>query len=633
MAIIQTFTPAPALSLPGYMGKILWVDLNSNEMWDEALSADYARDFVGGSGLGARYLADLVGPNIDPLGPENPLIFMTGPLVGTSTPAAGRFSVVARSPATGLTGEANSGGYWGPELRRTGYDGIIVTGQAAQPVWLELQEDQSPILHDAGNLWGMDMYETQDAIREKMDKSRARVACIGPAGENLVLYAGVMNDHGRAAARTGMGAVMGSKQLKAIAVRGRAKVPVHDVQRNKEVNREVTNLVVEDITVQMMRLGGTILNMDFGPVVGDVPARYYSTNELDGIEDHINAGQLSDTYLKRHVPCFRCPIACGREIELPGRVEGVVDGPEYETAVAFGPLIGSDNLEHAAYAGHLCNRYGLDTISTGSTIAFAYWLFENGIIDRETAGGLELRWGDAAPALEFIEQIAYRRGFGDMLAQGVARMGEALGVSEQAMHVNKLEIPYHDVHAHSGQGIVYATSTRGACHMAGDIYHWEQGRELPELDITYGDPQEESLEKMKVVAHVMDFRSFTNSAILCHFEEVPIPDLLALWTTITGWEWNAEDLARCGERIYTLKRTLNHRFGLTAADDTLPKALLKAYEDGPIPGYAPDLDAMMAFYYQVRDWEPESGRPRPDRLRDLGLDLFVDELWGDSVPA
>ncbi len=203
------------------------------------------------------------------------------------------------------------------------------------------------------------------------------------------------------------------------------------------------------------------------------------------------------------------------------------DGPEYETAVAFGPLIGSDNLEHAAYAGHLCNRYGLDTISTGSTIAFAYWLFENGLIDQETTGGLALRWGDAEPALELIEQIAYRRGFGDLLAQGVARVGEALGVPEQAMHVNKLEIPFHDVHAHSGQGIVYATSTRGACHMAGDIYHWEQGRELPELDITYGDPHEESLEKMQMVANVMDFRSFTNSAIICHFEEVPIPE--SIW--------------------------------------------------------------------------------------------------------
>ena len=627
MMIPQSFTPAPARALPGYMGKILRVDLTTGRMWDEPINVDYARAFIGGSGLGARYLADRVGADTDPLGPDNPLIFMTGPLVGTTTPAAGRFAVVARSPATGLVGEANSGGYWGPELRRAGYDGVVITGRAERPVWLEIREGLPPRLRDAAQLWGADMYETQRRIRQDMDDNRVRVACIGAGGENLVLFAGIMNDHGRAAARTGLGAVMGSKRLKAIAVRGRAKVPIHDPQANREANRQITNVVVEDITAQMMRLGGTMLSMDFGPVVGDVPARYYSTNELNGIEDHINAGQLSDHYLKRHVPCFRCPIACGREIKLPGRVEGVVDGPEYETAVSFGPLIGSDNLEHAAYAGHLCNLYGLDAISTGSTIAFAYWLYETGVIDQATTGGLALRWGDAEPALELIEQIAHRRGFGDLLAQGAARVGEALGVPDMAVHVNKLEVPYHDVHAHSGQGVVYATATRGACHMAGDIYHWEQGREMPELNITYGDPQEESREKMQMVANVMDFRAFTNSAILCHFAETPIPDFLALWKTMTGWDWRAADLARTGERIYTLKRALNHRFGLTAANDALPKPLLKAYEDGPTPGYAPDLATMLAHYYQVRDWDPATGRPRPARLRALGLDDFARELW------
>lgn len=620
MSPSQTFTPAPPSDFPGYLGKILRVDLASGQMWDEPLNAEYARDFVGGSGLGARYLADLAGLHTDPLGPENPLIFMTGPFVGTTTPAAGRFSVIARSPATALTGEANSGGFFGPELRRSGYDGIIFTGQAAQPLWLELREGEIPRLHDATGLWGMDMYATQDALKTELGDKQTRVACIGPAGENQVLFAGVMNDHGRAAARTGLGAVMGSKKLKAIAVRGRGKVPVADADANKTANRAVTNIVVEDITAQMLRLGGTILSMDFGPVVGDVSARYYSTNELDGIEDKINAGQLSDTILKRHVPCFRCPIACGREVELPERVQGVVDGPEYETAVAFGPLIGSDDLEDVAMAGHLCNVYGLDTISCGSTIAFAYHLFESGVIDEETTGGLALRWGDAKPAIALIEQIAHRRGFGDLLAQGAARLGEALGVPDEAIHVNKLEIPFHDVHAHSGQGVAYAVATRGACHMAGDIYHWEQGREHPELGISYGDPQEESREKMEMVARVLDFRAWTNSAIICHFEDVPVPELLALWNSITGWAWTAEDLIRTGERIYTLKRVLNHRFGLTRANDTLPKPLLKAYESGPTPGYAPDLDTMLEHYYAVRDWDPVTARPRPEKLKALGLE-------------
>lgn len=614
------FIPAPPLRLPGYMGKLLRVDLTSGQLWDEPINADYARQFIGGSGLGARYLADLAGADTDPLGPDNPLIFMTGPMVGTTTPAAGRFAVVARSPATGLTGEANSGGFWGPELRRTGYDGIIITGQAAQPVWLELREGQPPRLHDATALWGLDMYATQEAIRAALSDKQARVASIGLAGENQVLFAGVMNDHGRAAARTGLGAVMGSKRLKAIGVRGRLKVPVADEEANKTANRAFTNIVVEDITVQMMRLGGTILSMDFGPVVGDVSARYYSTNELEGIEDKVNAGQLSDHFLKRHVPCFRCPIACGREIILPGRVEGVVDGPEYETAAAFGPMIGSDSLEDAAYAGHLCNLYGLDTISCGSTIAFVYSLFEAGLIDEKTTGGLTLRWGDAKPALALIEQIARRQGFGDLLAQGAARVGAALGVPDRAVHVNRLEVPFHDVHAHAGQGVVYAVSTRGACHMAGDVYHWEQGREHAELGIAYGDPHEESLAKMQMVARVLDYRAWTNSAILCHFEDVPIPDLLALWQTITGWAWTPEDLLQAGERIYTLKRLLNHRFGLTRANDTLPKPLLHAYASGPTAGYAPDIESMLQLYYQARDWDPITARPNPEKLAALGVE-------------
>jgi len=617
--ISQTYTPAPPNALPGYMGKILRVDLSSGRLWDEPIREDYARQFVGGSGLAIRYLWDMIDDETAPLGADNPLIFMTGPLVGTSTPAAGRFSVVARSPATGLTGEANSGGYWGPELRRAGYDGVIVTGQAARPVWLELREDATPVLHDARDLWGLDLYETQAAIRAKMGDNRVRVACIGPAGENQVLYAGVMNDHGRAAARTGLGAVMGSKLLKAIAVRGKAKVPIFRPDENKQVVREMTNHVVEDLTAQMMRLGGTMLNMDLGPGVGDVPAFYYATNVLGDIDDTVNAGELSDNYLKRHVPCFRCPIACGREIRLPQTGDEVIDGPEYETAVSFGPLIGSNDLEAAAYAGHLCNKFGLDTISTGSTIALAYDLFNDDVIDESDTGGLTLAWGDAAPAIILIEQIAYRKGFGDLLAQGAARVAAHFGVPERAVHAKKLELPYHDVHAYSGQGVVYATSPRGADHMAGDVYHWEMGNEIPELDISYGDPQDESPEKMAVVARIMDFRALTNSLILCHFEDVVIPDLLTLIESVTGWQWDVEALRTTAARIFELKRLLNARLGAMPAHDALPARMLRAYAEGPSAGYAPDLPAMLERYYAIRQWGRSTGVARAERLETLGL--------------
>ncbi len=617
--IPQSYTPAPPRPLPGYMGKILRVDLTTGRLWDEPLREAYARQFVGGSGLAARYLWDLITPETDPLAPDNPLIFMTGPLVGTTTPAAGRFSVVARSPATGFLGEANSGGYWGPELRRTGYDGIIITGQAPQPVWLELRENAAPRLHPADDLWGLDMYETQNAIREIMGDNRVRVACIGPAGENQVLFAGIMNDHGRAAARTGLGAVMGSKKLKAIAVRGRAKPPLFSPSRTQEAVRALTSHVVEDLTAQMMRLGGTLLNMDLGPALGDVPGFYYTTNDLRGIEDRINAGELSDHYLKRHVPCFRCPIACGREVRLPRTGDEVVDGPEYETAVSFGPNIGSDDLEAATYAGHLCNRYGLDTISTGSVIGLAYDLFSAGIIDAHITGGLTLAWGDPQPAIQLIEQIAYRQGFGDLLAQGAARVAAHFGVPERAVHAKKLELPYHDIHAYSGQGVVYAISPRGADHMAGDVYHWEMGNESPELEITYGDPHDESFEKMAMVARIMDFRALTNSLILCHFEDTPIPQLLDLLHGITGWAWSVEDLRTTAARIFEFKRLLNARLGATPADDALPKRVLKAYEEGPTVGYAPDLTTMLKHYYAARHWDPATGVARAERLDQLGL--------------
>ncbi len=267
----------------------------------------------------------------------------------------------------------------------------------------------------------------------------------------------------------------------------------------------------------------------------------------------------------------------------------------------------------------MCNKLGLDTISTGSTIGLAYDLFNAGIIDESVTGGLTLAWGDPQPAIQLIEQIAYRRGFGDLLAQGAARVAAHFGVPERAVHAKKLELPYHDIHAYSGQGVVYATSPRGADHMAGDVYHWEMGNEAPELEITYGDPHDESFEKMAMVARIMDFRAMTNSLILCHFEDTPIPTLLSLIHTVTGWSWTVEDFRTTATRIFELKRLLNARLGMTPADDTLPARVLKAYEEGPTAGYAPDLATMLKHYYAARQWDPATGVAKPERLAELGL--------------
>jgi aldehyde:ferredoxin oxidoreductase len=611
----------------GYLNRILRVNLTTGTIWDEPLNEGYVRQFVGGSGLAARYLADpslysgqaLAGPETDPLGPENPLIFMTGPFVGTPIPAAGRYAVVARSPQTGFTGEANGGGFFGPALRQAGYDGIILTGRAATPVYLSIVEGRPPALHPADGLWGLDSYATQERVREELAQPKARVACIDPAGENLVKYAAVMNDHGRAAGRTGLGAVMGSKNLKAIAAYGRGAVPIADEAGFKAALKETFKIVVDDVAAQMMRMGGTLFYTEVGNIYGDVPGKYYTQSGLPEAEETINAGHLNDTLLTREVACYRCAIACGREVHLDSYNVPKADGPEYETAIGFGPLLGSGDLAAVAYAGHLCNLYGLDTISASSTIAFAFYLFDQGIITEADTDGPALRWGDLSAAHTLLGQIARREGFGALLAEGALALGQRFGVPELAAQVKNLEIPLHDPRAFGGLAIVYATATRGADHMAGDVYMSDQGRTFPELGIEFGDRQEESAEKAQIVARLMDWRALTNSLILCHFEDVPGPQLLALINSVTGWGWDWPDVRRTAERIFTFKRLLNHRFGMTRADDRLPKLLLEPLSEGGTAGYVPDVERLLELTYAARGYDPATALPTPEKLAELGL--------------
>jgi aldehyde:ferredoxin oxidoreductase len=610
----------------GYMGRILRVDLTDGRIWDEPLNEEYARQFVGGSGLGARYLADLAGVDTDPLGPANPLIFMTGPFVGTPIPAAGRYSVVARSPQTGLTGEANGGGFFGPALRQAGYDGLIITGQAAAPVYLALIEGQPPALRPASHLWGLEAYATQRRVQEEIGEPKAKVACIGPAGENLVKYAAVMNDHGRAAARTGMGAVMGSKRLKAIAAFGRAKVPLADDAAFRDALRETFSIVNNDISSQMLRLGGTAFYVDVGDMYGDVPGCYYSRSGLPDGMDRLTAGAMADTILDRAVPCYRCPISCGREVHLDAYVEPKVDGPEFETLVGFGPQLGSDDLAGVAYAGHLCNVLGLDTISAAVTIAFAFHLYNEGRLGLTDTGGLDLRWGNLPAAHELLRQIAARQGFGAALADGTLALGQRYGIPEMAAQVKGLELPMHDVRAFSALAIVYATAPRGADHMSGDVYMTEQGRMLPEMGIVeemMGDRQGETRQKAEMAARAMDWRALTNSLIMCHFEDPPGELIRALVNAVTGWGWEWPDVRLTAERIFTFKRLLNHRFGMRREDDRLPAPALRAIPEGATGGYVPDVEHLLAHTYEARGYDPVTAHPTPAKLAELGLTAFA----------
>lgn len=615
-------------TLSGYMGQILRVDLTEGRIWSEPLDADYARRFIGGSGLGARYLWDFITPDTDPLGPENPLIFMTGPFVGTSTPAAGRFSVVTRSPQTGLTGEGNSGGYFGPALRQAGYDGIIITGQASSPVYLSILHGVAQ-LHDATHLWGLDSYEVQERVKAEIEQPKARVACIGVAGEKLVKYAAIMNDRGRCAARTGLGAVMGSKRLKAIAAFGRAEIPLASAAGFKPVLKATMNFVIDDLFTQALRLGGTVLSLDVGFMYGDVPRRYFTAGESTVIEENVNMGVMAETMLTRHLACFRCPIACNREVHLDTYNEPVVDGPEYETMVGFSSNLDSSDMQAAAMAGHRCNQHGLDTISASNVIGLLYYLYNEGLVTAEQIG-MELPWGDPAPAIRLVDLIAQREGIGDLAAEGARAVAAHFGVPELAVQVKNLEMAYHDPRAFIAQGLIYATASRGADHMAGDCYEVGRGRIIPELGLDLIDRHEISMEQAAQAARVMDFRSFTNSAIMCHFEDPQIDNMVGLLQTVAGIDADYAWIARTGERITNLKRALNNRLGASRANDTLPKLVQQALTHSNTEGMTPALDELLPLYYAARGWDWETGKPCPERLLALDLPEAVAALWGSD---
>ncbi|MGC9399301.1 MAG: aldehyde ferredoxin oxidoreductase family protein [Anaerolineae bacterium] len=602
----------------GYMNKILHVDLTTGQLRDEALDTTYARHFVGGSGLAARYAYDLVDGTTDPLGPENPLIFMTGPLVGTRMPSAGRYSVCALSPVTGIWGEANAGGFFGPELRFAGYDGLIITGQATQPLWLSIVEGVAA-LHDATALWGLDSYETQERVRSLLDEPQARVACIGPAGEHRALMAAVMNDHGRAAGRTGMGAVMGAKRLKAIGVRGTASVPLADEAAFKAVVKEILGQLDEDMAAMSLRLAGTAGYVDMGLMYGDVPIRYFKQGQWPEA-GNLSGVLMAERYQNRNRACYRCPIACGRETHAPRYGLDRVDGPEYETIAAFGSLMMVDDLQAVIKAGHLCNRYGLDTISTGSTLALACELFERGLLTSEETGGLEIRYGDAETAHRLIALMAKREGVGALLADGSEALAAHVGAPELAVTVNKLEVPMHDPRAFGAMAVTYALSPRGACHMQGDMYGVDTGQGPPfELNVVPGDRFDDSEAKGRMAARHQAWRTLYNAMTLCQFQNPGVERVLRAMNAVTGWNLATEDLLTLGKRMVTLKRLLNLRRGLTRADERLPKLLRKALEGGT-EGHVPNLETLLRGAYAEYGWDLETGAPTESTLVDLNLE-------------
>jgi aldehyde:ferredoxin oxidoreductase len=620
--------------MTGYLDKLLIVNLSTGEMRDEPLNMAYARQFVGNSGLAARYLYDMVDAKTDPLGPDNPLIMMTGPLTGTRTPSASRHAFVARSPLTGILGEANVGGFTGTELRRAGYDGIIFSGQSPAPVYLWLKEGQPPELRAASHLWGLDTYTTQARVAEEVGEPRARVACIGPAGENLVRYAAILNADARAAGRTGLGAVMGSKRLKAVAIRGSGAIPLSDKERFTHAARRALIRSQQDFAVQVLKETGTSGGMDFFDMLGSVPARYWTQGSFEGVAN-LNGGLIAQTITTGHTGCCGCAVQCGFEIEIPGGAYPVpkTDGPEYETLCALGSQLLIDDLGAVSYFDLLCDSLGIDTISTGGVIAFAFWLYEQGAINSGDTGGLELIWGDASPVVELIQQIAARRGFGAMLADGSLAMERRYATPGTAVQINGMEPGMHDPRAMSSMGLVYLTSPRGACHNKGDFYLVEAGHSFPEFDIASDDRHQEA-GKAPVVARHQDYRSLVDASGCCQFVNVPLAELPELFTAAWGAPTSLEDLYTAGERIFNLKRALNLKLGLNPRrSEVFPTLWTRALEEGGAQGFVPDWESMLREYYEHREWDWESGRPCPEKLAALGLETIAQDLWGHPGAA
>jgi aldehyde:ferredoxin oxidoreductase len=619
----------------GFMGKILRVNLTEGRIREEELNPVWAREFIGGSGLATRYLYEEVPPNVDPLGPENRLVFMTGPLTGTASGSASRYSVVAKSPLTGIWGQANSGGTFGPALKKSGYDGIIFEGVSPTPVYLQIAHGKSE-LRDASHLWGKTVPTAEDELQRGASE-RLTIASVGPGGENLVRYAAIMNNKHRAAGRCGLGAVMGSKRLKAIACAGNAPVPIAEPEPFREYARKQIDFLNES----MLKVGfdsfGTNMVADMVNVRGGYPTHNWREGVFEAIEE-VNAQAMTDKVLVEGVNCFACPVSCGRGTEIrEGKWQGHKgEGPEYETTNTLGALCGVSDLNAITMANYSCNEYGLDTISTGSSIAFALECFAKGILTSEQTGGVDLKFGDADLVVGLVEKIARREGIGDLLAEGTRVMAQKLGQGSEhfAMNVKGLELPAYDPRAAKITGLAYVTANRGGDHITAYV-EGPTFIDMPFLlidDSHIQDPFVVNPREARVVIDLENALTTLDALGGCKFMGILITaqDIVTLVRHATGWDFTVEEFRKTGERIYNLARLYCVRAGINRSKDTLPGRLMHdPLPAGPAEGMVIEpemLERLKDAYYEYHGWDKATGVPTPGKLRELGLDKFIPDL-------
>ncbi|GAA0706424.1 aldehyde ferredoxin oxidoreductase family protein [Paraclostridium ghonii] len=603
----------------GYNGKVLRVNLTDQKVDVEDLDLDLAQKYIGARGLGVKVYMDEVDPKIDPLSEENKFIIATGAVTAAPVPTSGRYMVVTKSPLTGTIAISNSGGQWGVKLKNAGYDMVILEGKAENPVYIYIEDDKIEI-KDASNYWGMLSEEVTEKLQEEHKGSK--VLCIGPAGEKLSPISAVMNDVDRAAGRGGVGAVLGSKNLKAIVVKGSNKVNLADADLVKKVSAEKLKILRNDpVAGQGLPTYGTAILVNIINENGVHPVRNFQEAYTDNA-DLISGEAMTENTLIRKNPCYRCPIACGRWVKLKSGKE--CGGPEYETLWSFGSDCDIYDLDAINEANMLCNEYGLDTISAGATIAAAMELYQRGYIKDEEieADGLSLNWGDAHAMVEWTRKMGKREGFGDKLALGSYRLCEIYNATEYSMTVKKQELPAYDPRGIQGQGITYAVNNRGGCHVKGYMIN-------PEI---LGVPEKlDRLELEGKPAYAKLFHDLTaviDSMGICVFTTfgLGLQDFVDIYNSVCGDIYTPETLLEAGDRIWTLEKIFNLRAGINKSDDTLPKRLLEdPISKGPTKGHVHKLDVLLPEYYSLRGWD-ENGVPTDETLKKLGLEEYIGTL-------
>lgn len=622
-----------ALTAGGYIGRILSIDLTHNRVAEEEIADDVLRKYIGGSGLAARLIWDKSSPMVEPLSPDNVLVFATGPLTGTGVLTSGRHAVAAKSPLTGIWGEADCGGNWGQMLKRAGYDAIVISGRAESPVYISIIEGKVEI-RPAASLWGLDTYVTDELIKGEVGPG-AVVACIGPAGERLSLLASVMADgkEGRAAGRCGLGAVMGSKNLKAIAVFGtRRPVVARPLELRDSIKRVASILRNEGRTLHEF---GTARGVTGAEAIGDLPIGNWRKGSWREGAEKISGPTMAKTILSGRFYCASCVIGCGRRVRVSdcpyGTVEGA--GPEYETLASLGSLCLVDDLRAIAAANEICNRFGMDTISVGAAVAFAMEAYERGILADSDFDGAPPRWGDGWSMVSLVEKIGKRQGIGELLSQGVRKACQSIGglALELDITTKGLELPMHDPRALASLAVAYATSNRGACHVQAVSHAFEGRIAAPEIGIYSPMDRFETKNKGWLTKVSQDLMGLFDSLKLCKLallSGLRVADMVSWTRFVTGWDVDVDEMMLSGERMFNLKRLYNVGCGISRKDDRLPDRILTLRRgDGGAADFLPPLESMLAEYYAVRGWD-EFGIPTDETLKRLGLEREGEEIVG-----